>query len=167
MLVGSHASSIHGTPRATYDIDIVIDPTSIELERFLGLFPESDFYVSKEAAREALEHRRQFNLIEIGSGWKVDLIIPERRAFNQAEMARRTQRQFNSVPVDVATAEDTIVAKLDWSKAGGSERQLEDVAGILRLRGDMLDIAYIEQWVQALELERQWERARVLALPPL
>lgn len=166
MLVGSHASSLHGTPRATYDIDIVIDPTSVQLERFLTLFPESDFYVSKEAAREALDQRRQFNLIDIESGWKVDLIIPEMQAFNRAEMARRTQRQINNVPVDVATAEDTIVAKLEWNKAGGSERQLEDVAGILRLRGDRLDMAYIERWVQALELGRQWERAQTLALLP-
>jgi hypothetical protein len=164
MLVGSNASSIHGAPRATYDIDIVIDPTERQLEQLLALFPDSDFYVSVDAATDAFRRRSQFNLIEIDSGWKVDLIIPENRAFNKAEMARRSPRRINDVLVDVATAEDTIIAKLEWSKAGGSERQLEDVAGILRLRADALDAEYIEQWVQALELAPQWQRAQTLAL---
>lgn len=166
MLVGSHASSMHGFPRATYDIDIVVDPTPRQLEQLLGLMPVDAFYFSVDAAREALERRGQFNLIEIASGWKVDLIIPQRSAFNRAEIARRAQRLVNDVPVDVASAEDTIVAKLQWSKAGGSERQLEDVAGILRLRGESLDVDYIARWVDALDLAAQWERAQVLADAP-
>ena len=66
------------------------------------------------------------------------------------------------VDVATATAEDTIISKLEWSKAAGSERQLEDVAGILRLRKASLDFAYIERWVGELELGEQWDRAQRL-----
>jgi hypothetical protein len=38
MLVGSFASSTHGAPRATQDIDLVVDPTPEALDRFVVAF---------------------------------------------------------------------------------------------------------------------------------
>jgi hypothetical protein len=163
MLVGSYASSLHGMPRTTVDIDMVIDPTPSQIDELLRLLPETEYYVSREAALEALEHRSQFNVIEIEGAWKLDLIIAGRRAFDRSQLSRRSPQAYGDVLIDVASAEDTIVAKLEWSKMGGSERQLEEVAGIIRLRGNELDTRYIERWVGALELEPQWERARTLA----
>jgi len=63
----------------------------------------------------------------------------------------------------VATAEDTIVAKLEWARAGESERQLRDVIGILELRGPSLDLPYIERWVAEIGLHSEWERVRTSA----
>jgi hypothetical protein len=162
MLVGSYASSLHGMPRATVDVDMVIDPTPSQIEQLLRLLPQSEYYVSREAALEALEHRSQFNVIEIEGAWKVDLILARHRAFDRSELLRRKPHPYGEVLIDVASAEDTIVAKLEWSKMSGSERQLEDVATILRVQGDALDAGYIERWVQVLELSSQWERARGL-----
>jgi hypothetical protein len=62
--------------------------------------------------------------------------------------------------VATATAEDTIIAKLEWAKQGASDRQLDDVAGILRVRGKSLDLPYVEGWVEALDLSEQWQRAQ-------
>lgn len=65
----------------------------------------------------------------------------------------------------VATAEDTIVAKLEWSKlSGGSERQRRDVAGILASVGDALDHRYLERWVRDLGLEDEWRAAQAAAV---
>jgi hypothetical protein len=64
--------------------------------------------------------------------------------------------------VPTASVEDTIIAKLEWAKQGSSERQLTDVAGILRLHSESLDRAYLEKWLDALELRAQWERALAL-----
>lgn len=50
MLTGSYASSVHGTPRATQDIDIVIAPSESQLTALIGRFPPSDYHVSEEAA---------------------------------------------------------------------------------------------------------------------
>lgn len=69
---------------------------------------------------------------------------------------------MEGVPLFVASAEDTIVSKLEWAKLGQSERQIEDVAGILRIRDD-LDLAYIERWTHALGLDQQLARARFRA----
>ena len=64
------------------------------------------------------------------------------------------------VEVSMASAEDTVIAKLEWSKAGGgSERQRRDVAGMLATVGDDLDYAYIERWLNELDLSDEWEAA--------
>ena len=61
------------------------------------------------------------------------------------------------VPIFLASPEDTIIAKLEWSRqAGGSERQRGDVAGILSTMGDELDRAYLTRWLGELGLENEW-----------
>lgn len=67
------------------------------------------------------------------------------------------------VETPTATAEDTIIAKLEWAKVGSSERQLRDVAGILRVRAAQLETSYIERWVEELELREQWNAALAIA----
>ncbi|MBS2020601.1 MAG: hypothetical protein JST00_47545 [Deltaproteobacteria bacterium] len=103
-----------------------------------------------------------FNVIDLVSGWKVDLILRKNRAFSRAEFARRIEMSVLGVSVFVASAEDTIVAKLEWSKqSGGSERQRRDVAGILANASETLDRAHIEQWVRELDLDDEWRAAQV------
>lgn len=159
MLAGSFASTYHGDPRTTNDIDLVIDPSRAALESLLrGLDPER-FYVSAEAARTAFERRGQFNVVPLDSGWKADLILRKERPFSLAEFERRQPAEIAGVTLFVATAEDTIVAKLEWAQAGESERQLRDVVGILEVSGERLDRDYIARWVAELELQPLWDRA--------
>jgi hypothetical protein len=118
MLVGSFASSSYGALLATQDIDIVIDPTVDALELFVVAFDEDRFYVNSDAARLALADRDQFNLIDVTTGWKVDLIVRKDRPFSRSEFARRTRITILDVDVWVATAEDTVLAKLEWAAMG-------------------------------------------------
>ena len=160
MLAGSFASSYHGDPRTTNDIDLVIAPTRTSLEAFVRSLDPAEYYVSPEAALEALGRQGQFNVIVLESGWKVDLILRKERAFSHSEFERRELAAIEETQVFVATAEDTIVAKLEWARAGESERQLRDVVGILELRGSSLDLAYIERWVAELDLHGEWQQVR-------
>ena len=68
MVVGSVASSFHGEPRTTVDIDIVIDPTAEALRAFVGSLPQSEFYVDTNAATEAFVRRTSFNVVDPLSG---------------------------------------------------------------------------------------------------
>ena len=160
MVVGSFASTFHGEPRTTQDLDLVIDPTIDSLQRLVSELDPSEFYVDADTARDALDRRTMFNIVEMATAWKVDLVIRRARPFSIEELARRQRVTMLGVEVAAATAEDTIIAKLEWAKAGNSDRQLDDVAGILRVRGADIDQAYIAAWVSALQLESQWERAR-------
>lgn len=165
MLVGSLASSFHGEPRQTRDIDIVIDPTPEALRRFVDLLPPDDFYADADAAIEALDRRTSFNLVEIRTGWKVDLLVRRDRPFSREELGRRIRVHLLDTDLDIATAEDTIIAKLEWATEGQSERQLRDVIAILEAQGDGLDEEYIGRWVRALGIEAAWARAREVANP--
>jgi len=163
MVVGSFASTAHGEPRTTRDLDLVIDPSLDQLNRVIGALDPERFYVDPDVARDALRRRSMFNVIEIATGWKLDLVIRKARPFSIEEMQRRTITKILGMDVPTATAEDTIIAKLEWAKLGASDRQLEDVAGILRVRGAELDLDYIERWVTELGLAEPWRRARAAA----
>lgn len=100
-----------------------------------------------EAARRALDLRRTFNLIETRHACKIDLIIRRDRAFSREELARRVMADLSlGRPVAMVTPEDAVLSKLEWARrAGDSERQLADAAGILAVT-PTLDRAYVEKW---------------------
>lgn len=166
MVAGSFASTAHGMPRTTQDIDLVVDPPTVaELDALVRSMRPDEYYVDADAARDALRRRSMFNAIDLASGWKVDFIIRKDRPFSRDEFARRMAMPVLDVPVFVASPEDTIVAKLEWSKqAGGSERQRRDVAGILATCGDTLDPDYLERWVRDLDLHDEWQAASTTPL---
>jgi len=160
MVVGSFASTAYGEPRSTRDLDLVIDPSPEQLNQLLASLDPEHYYVDPDVARDALRRRSMFNVIEIATAWKLDLVLRKARAFSIEEMQRRQVTKILGLDVATATAEDTVIAKLEWAKQGRSDRQLEDVAGILRVRGPDLDLVYIERWVFELGLSEQWQRAR-------
>lgn len=159
MLTGSFASSHHGTPRSTQDVDIVIAPTADQLRRLAAILPTADYHLDLDAALNALLRQGMFNIIDFGSGWKFDLIIRKSRPFSREEFDRRGTMEFHGLQVSMATAEDVLIAKLEWAKRGQSPRQIADAAGILRIRAGDLDRAYITRWVRDLDLEEQWRAA--------
>jgi hypothetical protein len=164
MLTGSHASSYHGMPRATQDIDIVISPSPAQIRALAKDLPDSEYYVDEEAALDAVRRRTQFNVIDLETGWKIDLIIRKSRSFSLEEFERRETVTYQGMQLAVATAEDILIAKLEWAKRGSSLRQIEDAAGILRIRSHQLDQDYIEHWIGELGLEEEWNQCREVGL---
>jgi len=159
MLTGSFASSYHGLPRATQDIDFVIAPTREQLRELITHLSAPEYYADEAAALDALAHETQFNVIDLTTGWKIDFICRRDRPFSRTEFERRTRADVEGLPLFIATAEDVVLAKLEWAKLGGSHRQIEDVAGLLRVRQGDLDQEYLRHWVAALELTSQWVAA--------
>lgn len=163
MLTGSFASAYHGRPRATQDIDLVIAPTADQLRLFVRSLPPSDYYADEAAAAAALEQESQFNVLDLDTGWKIDLICRKSREFSQVEFARRIEASVEGEALWVASLEDVMLAKLEWAKLGGSLRQVEDVAGLLVVRGSDVDLVYLERWVANLGVDAQWMAASELA----
>jgi hypothetical protein len=163
MLTGSFASGFHGAPRATQDIDLVISPNLGSLKRLLNALPDDRYYVSREAALDAYARESLFNVVDQNTGWKIDLICRKSRDFSVTEFDRRSKQAFFGHSIYVASAEDTVIAKLEWAKLSQSERQLEDAAGILRIQADNLDKNYISAWATKLGLVEQWTTAQALA----
>lgn len=161
MLAGSMASSYHGEPRSTQDIDLVIDPDATSLRRFAELVDDDRYDVGD--AQVALRSRSLFNVIDTRTGWKVDLIIRKDRPFSREEFARRQAVEVLGVTTYVASPEDTVLAKLEWGLEGGSERQQRDVVSILAVRGPELDDPYLDGWALDLGVTTELNIARSLA----
>jgi hypothetical protein len=168
MVTGSYASAHHGRPRATQDLDLVIAPRADQLRVFVRSLSPPSYYVDEETALKALANEDQCTVIEPSSGWKVDLIIRKSRPFSFSEFERRLPVEIQGIRMFVASAEDILLAKLEWAKRGSSERQLEDAAGILQVRGNELDREYLGRWVPTLGLAREWTAAcRIAGHDPL
>ena len=163
MVTGSFVSALHGVPRATHDIDVVIAPKAGQIDALLKEFSTADYYADRDDALQAFRHETQFNVIDQHSIWKIDFIIRKERPFSQVEFARRATHNILGISVYAASAEDILIAKLEWAKLGESERQIRDASGVIEIQGTQLDLAYVERWVTALGLERQWEAARQAA----
>ena len=165
MLTGSVASSMWGIPRSTNNIDIVVAPSRSQLLELLQLFQRVGLNVDADFALSALRKKSQFNVIDFQNGWKVDFIIQKDREFSVEEFGRRQNYETADMSVTIASPEDVLIAKLEWAKIGESEQQLIDAAGILKIQGERLDLAYIERWVNALALQEQWIAARARVEP--
>jgi hypothetical protein len=139
MLTGSFASSYHGAPRATQDIDLVIDATAEQIRTFISLLRREEFYADEGAALEAVRNEGQFNLIDLAAGWKVDLMIRKSRPFSREEFGRRAPGEVEGVELPIATPEDLLIA-----------------AKLLRIRSSEVDQDYVERWVRELDLAIQW-----------
>ena len=124
MLTGSVASSLQGQPRATHDIDMVITVEKLNAHELAEAFPSPDFYLDEKSILEAINGQTMFNLIESQSGDKVDFWILSNEAFDRSRFSRRYIEKFMGIEMYVSSPEDTILAKLRWSKlCGGSEKQ--------------------------------------------
>jgi hypothetical protein len=163
MLSGSFASAYYGAPRSTQDIDLVIDANPGQLQAFIRALPADQYYADVDAALEAHRQQSMFNVIDLATGWKIDLIMRKSRAFSQEEFRRRQKVRLQDVSLFLASAEDAVISKLEWAKLSESQRQIQDVAAILRVRGDALDQTYLEKWIAELELKKQWGEARRIA----
>jgi len=147
VLVGSLASSVHGVMRSTLDADLL---AAIELEHVEPLASElSDlFYADAETMRDAIRDRGSFNLIHLETAFKVDVFVAKAREFDQLQLSRREARQLGDDPQSglyVTSAEDIILAKLEWYQLGGcaSDRQWSDVLGVIQIQGNSLDLSYL------------------------
>jgi hypothetical protein len=162
-VTGSFASSAHGIPRSTNDIDIVIAPSPQQLEGLLRQFPETDFAADRDDAFDALGRKSLFNVVDYATMWKIDFIIRQPTPFDASRFARRGIVDIAGVMLYTASAEDILIAKLWWAKLGESELQIKDAAGIIQVQGENLDVGYVNRWVAAMELEGQWAAARMRA----
>ena len=163
MVTGSVASSIHGIPRSTNDLDVVIAPTRDQLFALVQMFKRVGFLVQWEEAERALRNHDQFNVVDLSNSWKVDLIVKKPRHFSETEFSRREPIELGQLSFVIAKPEDVLLAKLEWMKISPSDRQLEDAAGILTVQQENLDLAYIQKWVETLDLQEQWRAVRAMA----
>ncbi len=162
-VTGSLASSAHGIARASLDVDLVAELESGHVESFVRCLG-SGYYLPHDHIRAAVNERRSFNLIHLATMFKVDVFVARRRPFDAQAVDRARPQAFDASAdarkVPVATAEDTVLAKLEWFRRGGetSERQWWDIVGVLKVARDG-DRVHLRLWADALGVADLLERA--------
>jgi hypothetical protein len=158
LVTGSQATIVFGEPRFTNDIDIVVDLDLQRLDAFIAAFPQDDFYLSREAAREAIRARGMFNIIHPSSGLKIDVIIPNDTLFERSRFDRGHKVLItDSFSAMFAAPEDVILKKLEFHKIGGSDRHLRDIIGVLKISADKVDRDYVNQFADELGVADLWQ----------
>lgn len=163
MVTGGVASVIYGDPRFTRDIDIVLALDPADAERFAAAFDDGDFYVPpieairREAGRAEHGH---FNVIHRESGLRADIYMLSGDRLHAWGFERRREVPVGELSMSVAPPEYVIVRKLEYHAQSGSDRHLRDVASMLRISADVIDVPAVETLAEELGLTPEWRVAR-------
>ena len=151
MVTGSIVSSLQGEPRLTHDIDFVVAIERDQIPRLLESFPSPRFYIDPPAVREAVETAGMFNVVDAEEGGKVDFWLIRDDPFDRSRFGRKYVENMFGARVNVSRPEDTILAKLWWSRlSGGSEKSLQDAVRVFEVQTGVLDRGYLESWAERL-----------------
>lgn len=142
MLTGSMAMVYYAQPRMTADIDIVVELSTDSAEKLIAEF-EPDYYVPAGLVREAIRRNSMFNLIHNDTIFKIDCIITKNDDFARVSFSRRRRVNYSGFELWISSQEDVILSKLMWAKKSDSERQLRDVANLMRTD---YDTDYVKKW---------------------
>lgn len=152
---GSMASSLHGKPRLTLDVDIVADVRFNHVAPLVAAL-KAFYYIDAGMIQEAIRRRSCFNLIHGATSFKVDVFVLKDRQYDRAALQRAQRRPMPgatpSLSLPFASPEDTVLAKLEWYRLGDevSEQQWRDLMTVLKVQGSRIDRAYMEKWAAEL-----------------
>jgi len=154
MVGGSFAGSYYGFARNTHDADLIVAMRQDQVDGFVNAFSH-EFYLDRGSIEDALRTRAPFNIIHLESSFKVDFFALREGRFDQESFSRRRLRRIDpnlDTETFLQSAEDTVLAKLEWYRLGGgvSEIQWRDVIGILKAQGERADFGYMRRWSQEL-----------------
>jgi len=170
---GSVASSAHGLPRTTIDIDVVADLKHAHVERMVEAL-QGSFYIDEETIQTAIDNESSFNIIHLETFIKLDIFILKSTPYDQMSIARAIEGalapdESDELIVRFSSPEDTILHKLYWFRLGGeqSERQWRDMIGVLKVQTDNLDRDFMRAWAKQLGVSDLLQRALdELSSPP-
>ena len=166
MVTGSLVSSIQGEPRATHDVDILVNISIAVIPAFADTFKPPDYYISQTAIKEAIRQKSMFNLLDTTEGDKVDFWILTDDPFDQSRFSRKYEEKMLGLIMKISSPEDTILMKLRWADlSGGSEKQFIDALRVYEVQFGILDNDYLESWSVRLQIQQLWKRLKEEARP--
>ncbi|MEK9179966.1 MAG: hypothetical protein AAB897_00955 [Patescibacteria group bacterium] len=151
-VTGGFAVSLWGRPRATFDVDIVIQLMNSDINPLAKALKEVSKlgYIDEDMMKDAVKWHREFNFIDPESGMKVDFMVSPNDEFSRSRFKRKSAKEIGGQQVYFTSPEDLILSKLLWQKESGSELQLRDVESIIKISGRKLDRSYLEEWARKL-----------------
>jgi hypothetical protein len=167
-ICGSAASSTHGLARSSLDVDMVADLAPGHVDEFVAALRNA-YYLEPKTIADAIERKSCFNLIHLALSFKVDVFCVKNRSYDRGVLVRTEKAQLDesnpAAEYNIASAEDIVLAKLEWYRLGDevSELQWRDIIGVLKVQEKNVDLAYLTYWADQLHvadlLEKAWREA--------
>jgi hypothetical protein len=151
MITGSLSVILYGRPRASHDIDFLIEAKEEDVERIKKTFvslSQSEFIVDPFLIEDAIRNLRQFNVLHLPTMLKLDFWLLTDERFDQVRFKRKRSIQAFGQTISFASAEDTILIKLLWYKDSKSEKHLIDAAFVYQVQKENLDQSYLKKWAK-------------------
>ena len=148
----------------TQDADVVSDLGPEHVAEVASRL-DSGFYISAPAIESAVARRSCFNAIHKKSFFKVDVFVAPDHPYDQQAFDRREEKSFRLGDIEhafyVASAEDTILAKLRWFRLGNevSQTQWSDILGVMAIKRESLDWEYLGRWARDLNVSDLLQKA--------
>ena len=153
LVTGSFASIVYSEPRTTMDIDVVVHAPFDRLEEFRQQMLDLGLYAPSIDTSTDM-----FNVIDLESGWKADIICWQDEPFEHERFERRSQVELlPGITAFIPSVEDMILAKLRWIQGRDSTLQLRDVESMIEINASSLDREYLMQWAARLEVADRLE----------
>lgn len=148
-VTGGYAVSVLGRPRATFDIDIVIELFELKIPSLTKALNELSQLseLDEDMADDACKREGEFNYIHVESGIKVDFWVTKKNPVSQLEIKRRIKKRIDGQEVFFVSPEDLVLSKLRWYQQTQSTRQLEDIESVVKIQ-KKLDWEYIRKWAE-------------------
>jgi hypothetical protein len=175
---GAVAAIVHGEYRMTRDLDVVLSlsprhvPALIAGLRDGFTFLPSDITDALDRIPEARADRQQrasFCAYDTTTGFQLDVYLSSGHLFDQLQFQRAVVIDIPGDPggkLRIASAEDTILAKLEWYALTPSDRQWRDVQAVLRVQDETLDRDYLRYWAEQLGITVLLQQALSGQAPP-
>jgi len=165
MVTGAAASIVYGEPRLTHDIDLVIEMGAEDAEPLAQAFPSDQYYcppieILEEEARRPL--RGHFNVIHHQSGFKADFYLKGRDELHRWAMSGRKRVEMAGLSIWVAPPEYVILRKLEYYREGKSEKHLRDIAGMMALSSEQIDLKILLEKIEEYGLRKEWDHVQSL-----
>ena len=132
------------------------------VERFVAILSDG-YYADANMIRQSLQQGIPSNLIHLATMVKIDLYSDGSMPFSVEALNRARVEKLpgSTVPIRFASPEDVLLAKLQWYRDGGerSERQWNDILGIIRVQADSLDSTYLDRWLDLMQTRDLYVRA--------
>lgn len=163
LIGGAIAEWAYGEPRATQDVDIVINLPIESIGKFSKELEKRDMLVPAEIILDTLLEDRTdipINAIHMHSGLKADLYLVRSGDELRLSAFQRRQRVDYGPPIGrvyIHSPEDLILYKLLYFSLSQQPKHSRDIAAILKAKENQLDLGYIEEWAARLGLAPLWE----------
>lgn len=163
---GSVAAMAYGEPRATADVDVVIDATGTDVAAVLSAFPEEGWYVPPpEVLRRELGRgsRGSFNLLHHETGLKVDFYPAGQEALNRYGLERLRTIDAFGLAMPIAPPEYIVAMKLRWWSISHQDKHLRDIRGMLATSAGQLADELVRPWLNDDTQRTAWDDCRLRA----